>query len=321
MISLRSAREFLEERGDDLPTSNDERTVIIGFNFHTITFLGDGTLNDLTISQRGSGRWFAVNCAGGSPKLTKCDCSGATSSVIGICGGSTPIISGCKIHGSEHGCGVVVFQGGKGELNENEIFQNAMSGIEVLGEESEPALQSNRIHSNRGDGVLIYDSAKCTLTGNTIEKNFHAGTRQQSAPGRLPLYAAALVVNARRPAGRRCRCFPCSCSRPRAAGVEVRDKAFVTARENTVSCNNFGVIIARHASGVLESNRVTRNFITVHDPPPRPRSPAGTPTAQCAVRSMLAARASDAGGAGGKVSSRSCQVPWLAVMDTLGMGG
>ncbi len=176
LVSLRSARELLGELGEDLPASSEEETLVIGFNFHTFTLLGDVTLNDLTISQRGSGRWFAIHCGGGSPKIIKCDCNRATSSVIGICGESTPTITGCKIRGSEHGCGVIVFQGGKGEINENEIFQNAMSGIEVMGEESEPTVQNNKIYSNRGDGVLIYDGAKCTLTGNTIEKNFHAGT-------------------------------------------------------------------------------------------------------------------------------------------------
>jgi parallel beta-helix repeat protein len=85
------------------------------------------------------------------------------------------MLTGCKIHGSIHGCGVCVFQGGKGELNENEIYQNAMSGVEIFGEETEIEVRANRIHSNRGDGVLVYDSGKCTLTSNTIEKNFHAG--------------------------------------------------------------------------------------------------------------------------------------------------
>ena len=176
LISLRSARVLLEDRGDDLPPASDDDAVILGANFHTITMLGDGTINDITISQRGSGRWFALYLAGGSPKITKCDCNVATSSVIGIGGGATPVITDCKIHGSEHGCGVVIFQGGKGELSRNEIFQNAMSGIEVVGEDSEPEVKDSRIHSNRGDGVLIYDSAKCTLTSNTIEKNLHAGT-------------------------------------------------------------------------------------------------------------------------------------------------
>jgi hypothetical protein len=43
----------------------------------------------------------------------------------------------------------------------------------------------------------------------------------------------------------------------------VRDKGTVTAQENAVARNNFGFIIARHASGMLEANRVVGNFITV----------------------------------------------------------
>jgi hypothetical protein len=65
LVSLRSARTLLEDRGDDLPLSDDAQTAIVGSNFHTITLLGDASLNDLTITQCGSGRWFAIYCAGG----------------------------------------------------------------------------------------------------------------------------------------------------------------------------------------------------------------------------------------------------------------
>ncbi len=48
----------------------------------------------------------------------------------------------------------------------------------------------------------------------------------------------------------------------------MRDKGSVTAQDNTVSCNNFGFIIARHASGMREANRILANSITVTPPPP-----------------------------------------------------
>ena len=165
----------MADKGDDLPESDDGVVTICGANFHTITLLGDGSLFDLKISQRGSGQWFALHCAAGSPKVSNCDIDGATSSCIGICGGSAPAITNCRVHGSEHGCGVCAFEGGKGELEGNEIFSNAMSGVEACGEETEISLKGNRVHSNRGDGVLLYDSAKATLTENNIERNFHAG--------------------------------------------------------------------------------------------------------------------------------------------------
>ncbi len=150
------------------------------------------------------------------------------------------MVTGCKIHGSNHGCGVCVFQGGKGELSGNEIYENAMSGVEVFGEESELEVKTNLIYSNRGDGVLVYDSGKCTMAGNTVEKNFHAGTDRPLPPLREPREHDA-----------------------GGAGVEVRDKGVVTAQDNTVARNNFGFIIARHGSGILEANRVQANSITV----------------------------------------------------------
>lgn len=182
IISVRSAREVLGESGDDLPQTDDAAAVIIsGTSFHTISILGDGELDDVTIRQHGPGNWFAVLCSGGaSPTLTRCRIDGATSSCVGITEGSAPNLVKCSVSGSQTGAGICVFGGGKGTLNECEVHNNAKSGVEVTGEESETTIENSEIHRNRGDGVLVMNEAKCTLTTNKIHHNYHSGAFQYS---------------------------------------------------------------------------------------------------------------------------------------------
>lgn len=63
----------------------------------TLQILGDGSLNGLTIRQRGPGKWFGVHCASGSTTITNCILDGATSSCLGVCGGASPTVTGCTV--------------------------------------------------------------------------------------------------------------------------------------------------------------------------------------------------------------------------------
>ena len=60
---------------------------------------------------------------------------------------SDPIIRNNKIHDGEHG-GIYVHQKGRGQIENNEIYANALAGIWVT-TESEPVLKKNRIHSGK----------------------------------------------------------------------------------------------------------------------------------------------------------------------------
>jgi len=84
---------------------------------------------------------------------------------------------GCKrqIQRSFTGCGVCIFDGGLGTYEENIIRDNFFSGMEIGGEETNVTVGKNEIHSNHGDGILLYDGSTCTLTANKIYRNWHCG--------------------------------------------------------------------------------------------------------------------------------------------------
>ena len=58
-----------------------------------------------------------------------------------------------------------------------------MMQVEASDEGSAVALQRNRIHDGKQDGVFVYDSATCTLDDNIIEANDFTGVDVQRSAG------------------------------------------------------------------------------------------------------------------------------------------
>ncbi|KOB71119.1 F-box only protein 11, partial [Operophtera brumata] len=98
--------------------------------------------------------------------------------------GSNPVIRGNKIWGGQNG-GVLVYNGGLGLLEQNEIFDNAMAGgvLEendifrnaqagvLISTQSHPVLRRNRIFDGLAAGVEITNNATATLEHNQIFNN------------------------------------------------------------------------------------------------------------------------------------------------------
>lgn len=72
--------------------------------------------------------------------------------------GSNPIICRNKIWGGQNG-GVLVYNGGLGILEQNEIFDNAMAGVWIK-TDSNPTLRRNKIYDGRDGGVCIFNGGK-----------------------------------------------------------------------------------------------------------------------------------------------------------------
>lgn len=75
--------------------------------------------------------------------------------------GSNPIIRGNKIWGGQNG-GVLVYNGGLGLLEQNEIFDNAMAGVWIK-TDSNPTLKRNKIFDGRDGGICIFNGGKGRL--------------------------------------------------------------------------------------------------------------------------------------------------------------
>ncbi len=72
--------------------------------------------------------------------------------------GSNPKIVRNKIWGGQNG-GVLVYNGGLGVLEDNEIFDNAMAGVWIK-TDSQPVLRRNKIYDGRDGGVCIFNKGK-----------------------------------------------------------------------------------------------------------------------------------------------------------------
>lgn len=72
--------------------------------------------------------------------------------------GSNPVIRRNKIWGGKNG-GVLIYNGGLGIIEENEIFDNAMAGVWIK-TESNPILRRNKIHDGHEGGICIFNNGK-----------------------------------------------------------------------------------------------------------------------------------------------------------------
>ena len=77
--------------------------------------------------------------------------------------GSNPTIRRNKIWGGQNG-GILVYNGGLGHVEENEIFDNAMAGVWVK-TDSNPYLCRNKIHDGRDGGVCIFNNGRGACRG------------------------------------------------------------------------------------------------------------------------------------------------------------
>ena len=72
--------------------------------------------------------------------------------------GSNPVIKGNKIWGGQNG-GVLVYNGGLGILENNQIFDNAMAGVWIK-TDSNPTLKRNKIFDGRDGGICIFNGGR-----------------------------------------------------------------------------------------------------------------------------------------------------------------
>ena len=77
--------------------------------------------------------------------------------------GSNPLIKRNKIWGGQNG-GILVYNGGQGVIECNEIFDNAMAGVWIK-TDSNPMLRYNKIHDGRDGGICIFNGGKGTAAG------------------------------------------------------------------------------------------------------------------------------------------------------------
>ena len=101
--------------------------------------------------------------------------------------GSNPVIRCNKIWGGKNG-GVLIYNGGLGILEDNEIFDNAMAGVWIK-TESNPILRRNKIHDGHEGGVCIFNNGKGKkiFSSFSVLRNVQCETLIFVGPARLTI--------------------------------------------------------------------------------------------------------------------------------------
>lgn len=133
-----------------------------------------GRVTNLTLRQAGGeDSWAGADIQQGRLDLEGCDISSRAGACVVIRKGADPRLRRNKIRNGPES-GVLVYDGGLGTLEDNEITGNGSTGVDVS-EGGDPVLRRNQIHGNSEGGVYVFDGGLGTLEDNEISGNERAG--------------------------------------------------------------------------------------------------------------------------------------------------
>jgi parallel beta-helix repeat protein len=133
-----------------------------------------GRVANLTLRQAGGkGGWYCVDITQGRLDLEGCDISSQSLACVAIRNGADPRLRANKIHDGKE-CGIYVYEGGLGTVEDNDITGNRLPGVEIR-TSANPALRRNQIHDNKQSGVYVYEDGQGMLEDNDIVHNSRAG--------------------------------------------------------------------------------------------------------------------------------------------------
>jgi F-box protein 11 len=116
--------------------------------------------------------FFAVDIGQGNLLLERCDITSDSLACVAIHGKhSNPTVRDCKIHDSKGGCGVRVYEQGRGTVEGCDIFANKSASVEIS-DGGNPIVRDCKIHDNTSSsGVLVGENGKGTVEGCDIFAN------------------------------------------------------------------------------------------------------------------------------------------------------
>jgi predicted Zn finger-like uncharacterized protein len=192
----------------------------------------------LTLRSKAGGSWYAVDIAQGVLVLQDCEVSSAALACVGIHGaGTAPFIYHCTIQGGKEG-GVAFYQGAKGTLEDCEVFDHQLSGVDIS-DGAGPVVRNCRIHGCQC-GANIYDSAQ----GDFEECDFFANA-----------LSGMQIKKAGAPTVRRCKMRG-----NKQAGLLVTEAGAGVLEDCTITENGLlGVEIREGGDPILRRCRIRRN--------------------------------------------------------------
>jgi parallel beta-helix repeat protein len=232
--------------------------------------LGDGPVADIEIEARGTnallfkgstgrianltlrqadvgGNWFGLDITQGRLEVEGCDITSQSSACVAIRNGADPLLRRNRLHDSNE-CGVWVYDGGLGTLEDNEIAANRLAGVEIK-TGGNPTLRRNRIHDGEQSGVLIWGNGRGTLEDNEITAHYLSGVEIKT--GGNPTLRRNRIHDSK------------SC------GVLIWEDGRGTLEDNEITGNRLsGVEIKTGGNPTLRRNRINDNrgsAVFVHD--------------------------------------------------------
>jgi F-box protein 11 len=215
----------------------------------TLRFVANiGRVANLTLRQTGGpGTWLGVEIVQGRLELEGCDISSQSLSCVGIHSGADPRLRNNRIHGGKE-CGLLIYDGGLGTLEDNDITGNGYAGVEIRGG-GNPTLRRNHIHHNKGSGVHVSSGGLGTLEDNDISSNGGPGT--ETAAGGDPVVRRNQI------------------RRNKGSGVFVYDNGLGVWEDNDITDNEHtGMEIREGGDPTIRRNQINRNSyeaIWIHD--------------------------------------------------------
>jgi len=160
-----------------------------------------------------------------------------------VCASGSPTLAKCDIDGATSSC------------------------VGITAEGAEPTLVECKIHGSfTGAGVCAFGGARGTLDTCKIYSNKFSGIEVSGENTELTIKLCEIHANRRDGVlvyeGAKATLEGNTLARNYHCGLEVRDKAIVSATANTMESNDFGVVVARTGICNLTENTISRNFIT-----------------------------------------------------------
>jgi parallel beta-helix repeat protein len=137
-----------------------------------------GRVENLVLQQIGGGNFFGVDIQQGLLEIEGCDISSSSLSCVAIHGKAFSRLKSNKIHNSNQD-GILVFENGQGIIEDNDIFGNVLSGIEILGA-GNPIVRGNKIHDG-SCGLNIHQNGQGLIEDNDIFGNALSGIEIKKA--------------------------------------------------------------------------------------------------------------------------------------------
>jgi len=137
-----------------------------------------GRVTNLVLQQIGGGNYYGVDIQQGLLEIEGCDISSSSLACVAIHGKAVPKLRGNKIHDGKN-VGIYVYESGQGLIENNEIFGNVLSGIEII-EAGNPIVRGNMIHDG-SCGLNIHKNGQGLIEDNDIFGNTLTGIEIKKA--------------------------------------------------------------------------------------------------------------------------------------------